>query len=87
MHNLYEKLDRWNIIPLLRLVDATADEVKKAGIKRVDLIGTIAMNKPYYREHLAKFGIKAVAPDEEDQTYISKVIFEELSYGILKDES
>jgi len=88
MHNLYEKLDRWNIIPLLSLVDATAAEVKKAGIKRVGLIGTkFAMNKPYYREGLAKFGVKAVVPDEEDQAYISKVIFEELSYGILKEES
>jgi aspartate racemase len=88
MHNLYEKLDRWNIIPLLSLVDATAAEVKKAGIKRVGLIGTkFAMTKPYYREGLAKFGVKAVVPDEEDQAYISKVIFEELSYGILKEES
>jgi len=88
MHNLYEKLDRWNIIPLLSLVDATAAEVKKTGIKRVGLIGTkFAMNKPYYREGLAKFGIKAVVPDEEDQVYIGKVIFEELSYGILKEES
>jgi len=88
MHNLYEKLDRWNIIPLLSLVDTTAAEVKKTGIKRVGLIGTkFAMNKPYYREGLAKFGIKAVVPDEEDQVYIGKVIFEELSYGILKEES
>ena len=88
MHNLYEKLDRWNIVPLLSLVDATAAEVKMAGIKRVGLIGTkFAMNKPYYREGLAEFGIKTVVPDEEDQAYIGKVIFEELSYGILKEES
>jgi aspartate racemase len=88
MHNLYEKLDKWNIIPLLSLVDATATEVKKTGIKRVGLIGTkFAMNKPYYREGLAKFGIKAIVPDKEDQAYIGKVIFEELSYGILKEES
>ncbi|MCX6655879.1 MAG: amino acid racemase [Candidatus Bathyarchaeota archaeon] len=88
MHNLYEKLDRWNIIPLLSLVDATATEVKKTGIKRVGLIGTkFAMNKPYYREGLAKFGIKVIVPDKEDQAYIGKVIFEELSYGILKEES
>jgi aspartate racemase len=88
MHYLYEKLDKWNIIPLLSLVDTTATEVKKTGIKRVGLIGTkFAMNKPYYREGLAKFGIKAIVPDKEDQAYIGKVIFEELSYGILKEES
>jgi aspartate racemase len=88
MHNLYEKLDRRNIIPLLSLVDATGAEVKKAGIKRVGLIGTkFAMNKPYYREGLAKYGIKVVVPDEEDQKEVGRVIFEELAYGIIKDES
>ncbi len=88
MHNLYEKLDSRNIIPLLSLVDATGAEVKKAGIKKVGLIGTkFAMNKPYYREGLAKYGIKVVVPDEEDQKEVGRVIFEELAYGILKDES
>jgi len=88
MHNLYEKLDRRNIIPLLSLVDATGAEVKKAGIKKVGLIGTkFAMNKPYYREGLEKYGVKVVVPDEEDQKEVGRVIFEELAYGILKDES
>jgi len=88
MHNLFDKLDKRNIIPLLSLVDATAAEVSKAGIKKVGLIGTrFAMNKPYYRIGLAKYGIEAVVPDADDQAYISKIIFEELSYGVLKDES
>jgi aspartate racemase len=88
MHNLYEKLNRRKIIPLLSLVDATGAEVKKAGLERVGLIGTrFAMNKSYYREGLAKYGVKVVVPDVEDQAYIGKVIFEELSYGILREES
>ncbi len=88
MHNLYDKLDSRNIIPLLSLVDATGAEVKRAGIKKVGLIGTkFAMNKPYYREGLAKYGVKVVVPDEEDQKEVGRVIFEELAYGILKDES
>ena len=88
MHNLYHKLDGRNIIPLLSLVDATGAEVKKAGIKKVGLIGTkFAMNKPYYREGLAKYGVKVVVPDEEDQKEVGRVIFEELAYGVLKDES
>jgi len=88
MHNLYHKLDGRNIIPLLSLVDATGAEVKRAGIKKVGLIGTkFAMNKPYYREGLAKYGIKVVVPDEDDQKEVGRVIFEELAYGVLKDES
>ncbi len=88
MHNLYHKLDGRNIIPLLSLVDATGAEIKKKGLKKVGLIGTkFAMNKPYYREGLAKYGIKVVVPDEEDQKEVGRVIFEELAYGVLKDES
>jgi aspartate racemase len=88
MHNLFEKLDRRNIIPLLSLVDATGAQIKKQGLKKVGLIGTkFAMNKPYYREGLAKYGVKVVVPDEEDQKEVGRVIFDELSYGVLKDES
>jgi len=88
MHNLFEKLDRRNILPLLSLVDATGAEIQRKGLKKVGLIGTkFAMNKPYYREGLAKYGIKVVVPDEEDQKEIGRVIFDELSYGVLKDES
>jgi aspartate racemase len=88
MHNLYEKLDRRNIIPLLSLVDATGAEIKKKGLKKVGLIGTkFAMNKPYYRKGLEKYGVKVVIPEEGDQAFVGKVIFEELSYGILKEES
>jgi len=88
MHNLYHKLDGRNIIPLLSLVDATGAEIKKKGLKKVGLIGTkFAMNKPYYREGLAKYGIKVVVPDEEDQKEVGRVIFEELAYGVLKEES
>jgi aspartate racemase len=88
MHNLFEKLDRRNIIPLLSLVDATGAEIKNRGLKKVGLIGTrFAMNKPYYRDGLAKYGIKVVTPDEEDQKEVGRVIFEELAYGVLKDSS
>jgi aspartate racemase len=88
MHNLFEKLDRRNILPLLSLVDATGAEIQRKGLKKVGLIGTkFAMNKPYYREGLAKYGVKVVVPDEEDQKEIGRVIFDELSYGVLKEES
>ncbi len=88
MHNLYEKLDRRNIIPLLSLVDATGAEIKKKGMKKVGLIGTkFAMNKPYYREGLAKYGVKVVVPNEEDQKEVGRVIFEELAYGVIKEQS
>jgi aspartate racemase len=63
-------------------------KTRQKGIKKVGLIGTkFAMNKPYNKEGLAKYGVKVVVPDDEDQAYIGRVIFDELSYGVLKDES
>ena len=88
MHNLYDRLEKSSPIPLLSLVDATAEEVKRRGIRRVGLIGTrFAMNKPFYREGLKRHGIEVVVPDERDQAYIGRVIFEELSFGVLREES
>jgi len=45
------------------------------------------MQKPFYREGLAKHGIETITPSMEDQDYIVRVIFEELSIGKLVEES
>jgi len=88
MHLLFEKLQAQIDLPLISIVDATAEAVKAEGFTKIGLIGTqISMTKPFYREGLAKHGIDVVVPDEEDQAYIVKVIFDELSIGKLTDES
>lgn len=45
------------------------------------------MTKPFYKEGLANHGIDVVVPSDEDQAYIVKVIFDELTIGKLTDES
>jgi len=86
MHLLFEKLQAQIDLPLISIVDATAEAVKAEGFTKIGLIGTqFSMTKPFYREGFAKHGV--VVPDEEDQAYIVKVIFDELSIGKLTDES
>jgi len=88
MHLLFDKLQAQIDLPLISIVDATAEAIKSEGFKKVGLIGTrFSMNKPFYKEGLAKHGIEAVTPNEEDKAYIGKVIFEELSIGKLMKES
>ena len=88
MHYLYDKLQSQSPIPLVSLVEATSEEIKKRKIKKVGLIGTsFTMNKPFYREVLSQHGIEIIVPDKTDQAYIGKVIFEELSFGVIRDES
>ena len=88
MHILFEKLQKQIDMPLISIVDATAEAIKAEGFKKIGLIGTqFSMTKPFYREGLKKHGIDVVTPNQEDQDYIVKVIFDELSIGKLTEES
>ncbi len=88
MHILFDRLQEQVELPLISIVDATAEAIKKEGFRKVGLIGTqFSMTKPFYREGLARHGIEVVTPSVEDQDYIVKVIFEELSIGKLTEES
>ncbi len=88
MHILFDKLETRSTIPLLSIVDATADAIKKAGIDVVGLLGTrFTMEKPFYVEGLKGHGIEVLVPEEEERNTIDKVIFHELSKGLLLPES
>ncbi len=88
MHILFDELQKQIDMPLISIVDATAEAIKDEGFNKVGLIGTqFSMTKPFYREGLKKHGIDVVIPSKEDRDYIVKVIFEELSIGKLVEES
>ncbi|MBD3171721.1 amino acid racemase [Candidatus Bathyarchaeota archaeon] len=88
MHILFDELQKQIDMPLISIVDATAEAIKDEGFKKVGLIGTqFSMTKPFYREGLKKHGIDVVIPSKEERDYIVKVIFEELSIGKLIEES
>jgi len=88
MHILFDELSAESPIPLISIIDATAEAILEEGIKTVGLLGTrFTMERPFYREGLAKHGIEALVPPEEDRIYVNRVIFEELARGILRDES
>ena len=74
-------------IPLIHILDATADAMVAAGITRAALLGTgYTMRMPFYRDHMAARGVEVVVPDEPDLTAIHELIYEELARGIVRDE-
>ena len=88
MHILFDRLQDKSPIPLISIVDATAEAIREAGLKRVGLLGTrFTMEKPFYVEGLARHGIEAIVPEKEERDYINRVVFEELSVGELREES
>jgi aspartate racemase len=76
-------------IPLLRIADATAQAVKAKGLKCVALLGTQATIsgthlRDIFRE---KHGLEVPVPEEEEQVEIDRVVFEELSLPVFREES
>ncbi len=74
-------------IPVIHMLDVTADAMVAAGITRAALLGTgYTMRMPFYRDHMAARGIEVIPPDEPDLTAIHDLIYDELARGIIRDE-
>ncbi len=88
MHLLFDRLAAASPIPLVSIVDATADAIRRAGLQTVGLLGTrFTMEKPFYADGLARHGISSLVPDTAAREDIHRVIMQDLSRGELRDES
>ena len=76
-------------IPFLHIAEATGEEVVSREIKKVGLLGTkFTMEKDFYREVLnEKFGIEVIIPNKQEREQVHKIIYEELVYGQIIEES
>lgn len=88
MHKVADNIQSAITIPVFHVADITAREIKGHGIGKAILLGTkYTMEEQFYSDRLAKNGIEAIIPDKADRVYINSVIFGELCYGIVSDES
>ncbi len=75
-------------IPFVHIVDVTADAIGDAGLDTVGVLGTQAtMEGAFYRERLSDHGIDVVVPDPADREAVDRIVFEELTDGIVRDAS
>jgi len=71
-------------VPLIHIVDATAEEIRRSGLDHVSLLGTrFTMESEFFRDRLKKFGINTVTPAKADRDWIHSTIFDELGKNIL----
>lgn len=88
LHIVFEEVQEKSPIPLVSIIEATAEAITLKGVKTVGLLGTlVTMSKDFYKKGLGTKGIEALVPDEKDQQLVSRVIYEELTRGIVKPES
>ena len=82
-HIVFDDLKQRVKLPLVSIVEATAERAQSLGFKSVALFGTrYTMQAPFYPSVFSHTDIKLVTPNEEEQNYIHEKYFGEL----LKDK-
>lgn len=83
MHKTAGDVQKNISIPLLSIIDATAERINEKGLKKVALLGTeYTMKEDFYKGRLSnEFGIEVIVPDEENITVVSDIIYNELCKG------
>jgi aspartate racemase len=89
MHKLADELQQNIDIPLVHIADATAEAIKKAGLKKVGLLGTrFTMEEDFYKGRLEeRHRLTVLIPGENDRELVHRVIYDELCLGEINSSS
>ena len=89
MHKVAPAIEQSISIPLLHIADATAESIKREGLKKIALLGTsFTMEQDFYKGRLTNnHGLEVLIPNESDRKEIHRVIYDELCLGKIKDDS
>ena len=89
MHKMADAVERHLSVPLLHIVDATAEEIQKKKYKKLGLLATkYSMEEDFLKARFkSKFDIDIIIPDVADRADVHRIIYDELVKGIITDES
>jgi aspartate racemase len=89
MHKMADQVQASVNIPLLHIVDVTAEKIKSLNKQTVGLLGTrFTMEQDFYRERLTKkHGIRVIIPEEQERQTIHEILYNELCLGEIKEKS
>ncbi len=67
--------------PMVSIIDALIEEMRKRGVKKVLLLGTkTTMTADFYRRALEGAGFEVVTPEEREMNELDRIIKEELMF-------
>jgi aspartate racemase len=89
LHRVFDEVAARSPIPLISIIAATAQAIKKKGLSTVGLLGTrFTMAERFYPDGLARFGITALTPQSADErAEVHRIIVEELVRGEINQDS
>ena len=88
-HKLADEIGRGVNIPIVHIVDAVAEEIRKVGLRKVGLLGTrFTMEEEFFKGRLRdRHGIEALVPGKEECQRVHRVIIDELALGVVDPRS
>ena len=89
MHKVADAIESATELPFLHIADATAERLRREGVRRVGLLGTaFTMEEPFYRRRLEeRYGLEVLVPEAPGRERVHRVIYDELCLGITREES
>ena len=88
IHQSFSIVKRKISTPWLHIAEEVTKEGIKNGCRKIGILGTkFLMEGPVYPEKFQEKNIDYEIPTEDQRNRINKIIFTELVYGIIKDES
>jgi aspartate racemase len=87
-HNAYELMRDESPLPIVTIMEETSAALITDNRKLVGLLGTRpTMEYGFFQKHFQGRGIETVVPDEAQRQELDRIIWEELSHGIIKPSS
>ena len=88
IHKIAEQIQNSIEVPLIHIADAAAEAVKRVRLSSVGLLGAKAvMEEEFFKNNLVSADLKVLIPAENDREFINHVIFNQLAYGKIVEES
>jgi aspartate racemase len=88
MHIVFDEVQEQVDMPLLSIVETTADAILAANARTVGLLGSIfTMRESFFRDKLERAGVEVLTPDAADQERINEIIFGELCRAEIRPEA
>lgn len=89
MHKIVNEIEDEVNIPIIHIADAVAVKVKAQNLKKIGLLGTkFTMEHGFYKNRIKDiFDIEVISPDSRDMVTVNRIIYDELVFGIIKEDS
>ncbi|WP_082433376.1 aspartate/glutamate racemase family protein [Flagellimonas eckloniae] len=88
-HKVFDAVQQNLDVPVIHIADATANEIREKGLKKVFFIGTkYSMEETFITKRIEENGIEIIVPKEQEVIgELHRIIHEELTYGKIVEQS